>query len=292
VDFGLLLLIIFILAPLLDKLLKAGRPPEQQQPPQRPGQPGQRVPGTAGQEQQQRQLPHGAADEDEAAAAMLPDDLWEILTGERRPPQRPETSTGPAARTPSDAEPAATREPAAGRDATAGPLPHQRPAPDRSPRPAPSRPDPRETREAREARRAREAQEAREARGTREARPARDRTPAPVRTRRLPPVELRGPRFPDERARTRTPASPPPSAADDLVREVRVRDMPEIISLEAPIGESEERYARFQERRAGLAPAARVVRARGKNLYAPQPGEDLRRAIVLAEVLGRPRGLD
>jgi hypothetical protein len=78
VDFGILLLILFILAPLLEKLLKAGRPKE---PPVEQG-PGQQLP-----QQRQRALPgdQGAPADDEAAAGVLPDDLWEILTGERRP---------------------------------------------------------------------------------------------------------------------------------------------------------------------------------------------------------------
>ena len=85
-DPAILLIIVFIVAPLIERLLKAGRdaqqpddPPQQRMPPQRP--PQHRIP-----QRTEPQVPAPAQREDEAAAAMLPDDLWEILTGERRTP--------------------------------------------------------------------------------------------------------------------------------------------------------------------------------------------------------------
>jgi len=85
---ALILVIIFIVAPLIERLLKAGKsgdaPDDQQRVP-----PSQRAP----QRIPPRETPRsstastGTAErEDDAAAAMLPDDLWEILTGERRTP--------------------------------------------------------------------------------------------------------------------------------------------------------------------------------------------------------------
>lgn len=96
-DPSLLIILLFILAPLIEKILKAGKPPQEppdQKPRQRPA-PGQRAQPPVG------QAPRGPAsrpthDEDEdLAAGMLPDDLWEILTGERRPPVEPQRAPQP-----------------------------------------------------------------------------------------------------------------------------------------------------------------------------------------------------
>jgi hypothetical protein len=95
VDPFILLIIVFIVAPLIERLLKAGKgqePPEQG-PGQRlpPGQrPSQRLPQQRGPDRPpQRQQPAGRPADEQAAAEMLPDDLWEILTGERRAPRQP-----------------------------------------------------------------------------------------------------------------------------------------------------------------------------------------------------------
>jgi hypothetical protein len=76
----IILFFVFIVLPLIERAMKKRQPP---QPPE---------------QQQPRPLPHpeeraareraglpGRAERPESAADMVPDDLWEILTGERRP---------------------------------------------------------------------------------------------------------------------------------------------------------------------------------------------------------------
>ncbi|HET9438561.1 MAG TPA: hypothetical protein VFO52_00235 [Longimicrobiales bacterium] len=85
--FPIILFIIFFLAPLIEGLRKKNKnqpPPTQRRTP--PRVPQQRLP--------QQQLPRPSRTEEvsskprqeESAAAMVPDDLWEILTGQKRPP--------------------------------------------------------------------------------------------------------------------------------------------------------------------------------------------------------------
>ncbi|CAN5715485.1 hypothetical protein BH23GEM10_BH23GEM10_10380 [soil metagenome] len=104
-DPAILIILLFVLAPLIERVLKAGKPPQEPpdqqprpQPRQQPRQiPGQRTRPPAG------QAPRGPAsrptqyedDDDDLAAGMLPDDLWEILTGERRAPAEPQRSQQP-----------------------------------------------------------------------------------------------------------------------------------------------------------------------------------------------------
>ncbi|HSJ08190.1 MAG TPA: hypothetical protein VK936_15900 [Longimicrobiales bacterium] len=244
-DFGILILIIFILAPLLEKLLKAGRPPQELPPGQRQRMPppGQRrqAPGP----RPARPAPTGAADPDDSAAGVLPDDLWEILTGEQRTPRQPAPRT--------EWEEIEARE---------------APAPMEGPREARNVPAPR---------------------------PMPDRTPqtrpAPVRERRLPPVDIRRRSAQAGAARPRS-AGPPPSAADDLVRRVKVHRPPEVVSLETAIEDPELRRARFQERLAEMSAPALGGGPRGAHEYAFSSPDQLRRAIIMAEILGRPKGLE
>jgi hypothetical protein len=80
--FPILLAIVFILGPLIEALKRKGKPP--QQPPQR------HVPPRA----PQQRLPQPSRTEEvsakprtqESAATMVPDDLWEILTGQKQAP--------------------------------------------------------------------------------------------------------------------------------------------------------------------------------------------------------------
>jgi hypothetical protein len=247
VDFGILLLILFILAPLLEKLLKAGRPKE---PPveQDPGQQaGQRLP-----QQRQQSLPgdervRAESANDEPAAGVLPDDLWEILTGERRPQQPP------------------------------------RPAPPAEPRPAPPperRPPPVRERET----------VGRQVPDRSAGRPA--RTEPVVRERRLPSVEMGRQRpAPGGMVRRERSSGPPPSDADRLVRKVRVHEAPAIVSLETPIEEGEIRRAKFQKRLAGMSVPARVTSGADPKVMLFGSNDDLRRAIIVSEVLGTPKSL-
>jgi hypothetical protein len=260
VEFSILLLIIFILLPLLEKLLKAGRPPQQDQQQDEAGLPPRRRTPPAEEQEQLHAGPRSppAGDEDEAAAAMLPDDLWEILTGERRPraEPRPMDQDVPVEprQTPAAAPPQPDREPILG----------SRPEPVRTR----TGPDPRERRL-----------------------PPAEKRPLPrAAERRLPSVEMRRAR-PAE-APHRRPAAPPPSAADKLVRKVKVHEPPTLVPMMGTtIEDSDVRRARFHERLASGPPAATIAR-RGVHAYAFGSSEELRRAIVLREVLGPPKGLE
>lgn len=80
----LLMFLFFVLAPILEGLKRKNKPPSPPREQQR------RVPPR----QPQRQLPAepsrteevGSRSREESAAGMVPDDLWEILTGQKRPP--------------------------------------------------------------------------------------------------------------------------------------------------------------------------------------------------------------
>jgi hypothetical protein len=276
-DFGLLLLIVFILAPLLEKLLggRGQQPPEQGPPGRKPGQPlpGQRLPGQQPppmprgereiEEVPFRSVPAGHTEEDEAAAGMLPDDLWEILTGEKRPPAR----SGPR----QDAE-------------AAPPVPVPAPPP-RQPDAAQRRDEQFRLEQQRDAQRREEQRRAAE----RERERIRNRPAGAPRDRRPSPVEVRG-RTVRETEPVRRPAGPPPGDADRLVRPVPVRAAPAVASYRTA-ADGEARHARFQARleqdaadAAAAAPPPRV------ELFADV--ESLRRAIIVSEVLGRPRGLE
>ncbi|HSJ24909.1 MAG TPA: hypothetical protein VK929_09595 [Longimicrobiales bacterium] len=279
-DFGLLLIIVFILAPLLERLLGLGR--GQQQPPQQGPRPGQRRPGQPGTPQPQRRAPAPIDDEevpfrsvpaghdstsDDAAAGMLPDDLWEILTGEKRPTTR-------GGKEPVDAAP----------------------PPPVTPVPAPRGPDAAQRRDQkfrleqqRDAERRAEAQRAAE----RERERIRNRPAGAPRERRPQPAEMRTP-VPPQASRQRRPAGPPPSDADRLVRKVPVRAARVAISQDEIILGAEERHDRFHERidreAAEAAEAAAAAAAPQVELF--EDRQALRRAIIVSEVLGRPRGLD
>lgn len=236
-DFGILILIIFILAPLLDKLLKSGKP---QPPPQQGAPPGRQRPPLPQERPQPRARPRAEADADDSAATVLPDDLWEILTGERRVPREP----------PPSAEPPWTPEPSReSRDVPA------RTAPDRSQQPV--------------------------------------TTGTTARDRRLPPVELRRTRPPPPATpQRRLPSGgPPKSAADALVRRVPKHEAPAIVSRDLPIEDPELRRARFQERLAAMSTPERGGGPRGIHEHAFASEQELRRAIIAAEILGPPKGL-
>jgi hypothetical protein len=278
-NFGLLLIILFIVAPLLERLLKAGRQPPEQGDPEAPRGPGQPLP-----RQQPRRMPPADAEEDlpfrsvpaghqreeSAAADMLPDDLWEVLTGEKRPQprQRREEPRAPA---------------------PTAPVP---PPVDRRPDMGAHREQSRQQR----AQRDRDREEALERRAQRERDrdKARERPLTPPRERSLPSVEMRD-RSPRERERL-GPAGPPPSDADRHVRPVPVRTAPVVVSYDVGIPGSEERHARFHERldrdAADAAAAAAARSASQPRLFNFDDPTELRHAIIMNEVLGRPKGLE
>jgi hypothetical protein len=96
VDFFTLLIILFIVSRVVEALRSSGTRP----PPVPPGQRrGQGIPRAPGQLPQERPQPGGvegspaSTSQEERAAAMIPEDLWELLTGEKRP--RPTPSQAP-----------------------------------------------------------------------------------------------------------------------------------------------------------------------------------------------------
>jgi hypothetical protein len=261
VEIGILLLIVFVLAPLLEKLLQANRPQPPEQPPQqqrttrqrRPGGPQQPVPDEL-EERPFRSIPSADADEDmQTAATMLPDDLWEILTGEKRP-QPPPRSEMPA-------EAEARAEP-------------------REMAPRPRTADRRPVETARPAERPRRA----------EPLPVGRRPATPPRERRLPEVGMR--RDPADTRMRPAAARRLDAPPDDFVREIPTRESAAIVPFEAPSLDPEERRAAFKARRAQYSEAA-TIELRGRRMDTEFRGTDnLRRAIIMAEILGKPRGLE
>jgi hypothetical protein len=273
VDPGLIILIAFILLPLLERLFRLGRPPreppDEQLPPgqRRPGQrpPAQQRPRRQPMEEQEerpfRSIPSADAEE-QSAATMLPDDLWEILTGEKRSPAPPR----PVERPPAE------------------------PAEYEAPHPPPPQPVPRSIeRRPAEAQRRRETPTPSRERVPTPSRehiptPSRERAPTSMRERRLPPVPMRTPRGQPVPAARRTPLSPP----DDYVP---VHEAPVVVSYETGLMDPEERQARFHERLAESAIPAGVIRPARSDEYRLRGPADVRRAVVMAEILGPPKGL-
>jgi hypothetical protein len=231
--FFLLIIVIFIIGPIIEKAMKGGaaQRPQQGQP-----LPGQRPPPRRVQ-QRFPQIPApepvegGGAHED--ATDILPADLWEMLTG-----QRP-SSTGPM---------------------RTGPAPTPE-------RPAPERPPPE-----------------RVGRLTRTT----DWEQSRAASATPPPEKLR-----DDRAE-----------ADALIRErSRVeaerralhRGPPEIVSLETPVASQRVRHEAFHKRldAKGGGETAKVDKPAGARLRMDHLAmSELQRAVLLREILGKPKALD
>jgi hypothetical protein len=215
-----LLIIVFIVAPLIERMLKAKKgtqPPPEQRPQQR--MPHQRMPPQRLPPPQREQEPVSArrAGGEDAAADMLPDDLWEILTGERRP-ARP-------------------------------PVPQEEPRDERYP--VEDYPE--------------EAESLEEA----------------VSFER--PAGEWASQAPEETAIVIPP--------DPYVRPLPRRDVPRVVSLEDLVIDGGKRHERFHHRLDTTRGPARVRRP------APSPyrftgSADLRRAVIMSEVLGTPKGLE
>jgi hypothetical protein len=232
VDPAILIIIVFIVAPLIERLLKAGKQNQQQQnqqqqqqrmPPRpRPRLPREELPEQWGQEEdgqpESRPVLHRAETRDDAAAEMLPDDLWEILTGERRPPQRP------------------------------------------SPQRLPEEVTPIEETLSLEA-------ESLEEEGSLEVQPS-------GRWMSTPPEQFE--------------VTLPP---EPYIRPNPLRPAPKVVSREELTFDPEQRHDEFHDRLDGLGGPARVKRP-APSTYRFRNDEDLRRAIVTAEILGTPRGLE
>jgi hypothetical protein len=228
VDPAILLIIIFIVAPLIERLLKAGKqnqqpPPQQQRMPQRPRPrlPREELPEPWEQEEteQPRSQPVRRTEtRDDAAAEMLPDDLWEILTGERRPPPRPSPQ-----RLPEQATPIEETLSLEGKSL--------------------------------------------EEEGSLEMQPSGRwmSTPAESVEVTLPP--------------------------EPYIRPNPLRPVPKVVSLEELAFDPEQRHDEFHDRLDALGGPARVRRP-APSAYRFRNIEDLRRSIVMAEILGTPRGLE
>jgi hypothetical protein len=227
VDPAILLIIVFIVAPLIERLLRAGKqnqqpPPPQQRLPQRPGQrlPRERFPEEWEQDEPEQPEPqpvrHRAETRDDAAAEMLPDDLWEILTGERRTPQRP--------------------------------------APQRAQDPVPE-----------EGISLEEGYSLEEG-GSLEVQPGEWMSAPPEQVEVVLPPE-------------------------PYIRPNPLRPVAKVVSLEELDFDYEQRHDEFHDKLDGLGSPA-SVRRRVPNPYRFRNDEDLRRSIVMAEILGTPRGLE
>lgn len=224
--FWVLIFVFFVLAPILERVLKGGvntrRPPGRvpgQRPMQRRPLPGQRVPPGPG-------MPTEGTGEGAAGDAtdLIPADLWEILTGQRRIEPPPPPTPTPA--------PVATAPPPSYRET----LPPGAVAPKKG----------------------------------RMAGQLEERRPGPL----------------DEEA-----------AATELLRR-RDREWqaehapPAVVSMETePLPEA-RRHAAYHDRLDHLSKPAEVQRGRGPIDLHLGGRSELRRAVLLQEVLGRPRGLD
>jgi hypothetical protein len=236
----LLIIIVFIVAPLIERILKAGKqappPPgapgrRPQVPPQqrpRPGRPGEyesadEYGGASTQVRLPRPVEEEENEEEELAAGMLPDDLWEILTGERRTPRPPPRTTPPH---------------------TPAPVPQDEPEP------------------------------------AYESRYEADYGTA------LEPYEADEPALYEEVLVDEERASLP----ELFEREIPVRPSPRVVSLEQLSFDDERRHDQFHHRLDRL-PRAATVGGRAGHDYRFTSRADVRRAIIMAEILGTPKGL-
>jgi hypothetical protein len=215
VDPGLLVIILFIVAPLLERLLKGTKQPPEPPPRQRPHRPPQQrpVPGPRpGQQrlpQPQGQRPAPTTESGENAVDILPEDLLAILTGQK-------------------------------------------------PMPRPTLPEPVRL-------------------------PPRER-PAPLPTAR----PERGHSYDEEEIAEPTHL-PAPYSSDDYVP---LHEPPKVVSLEELEIDDEVRHDAFHERLEALPAPAQGKRHRRPAAHRFTSDDDLRHAIVMAEVLGKPKGLE
>ena len=73
-------------------------------------------------------------------------------------------------------------------------------------------------------------------------------------------------------------------------RPIPEREAPQVVSLEQLSFDSEKRHDKFHKRLETLKPAAKVRRP-APSLYRVTNDEDVRRAIVMSEILGPPKAL-
>jgi hypothetical protein len=263
--FWIIAIIVFFVAPVLEKILKAGRGDDGQQLP--PGQrtPQQRIPG------QPPVRPGAQAPGDtpprpeDRAAELIPAELWEILTGQKRP------------------EPRAPQPP---------PLP---PPPAESDAAARARERAAETqrREAlrEEGRQTRAAERAAQAAARRSARTSTARPSPPMPRKISPPLRP---------AAVGRPIGDEEGAAAELIhrredetarRRKYDHESGPIVSLETEPLDEPRRHAAFHDKLAQLSTPATAHTDSGTMVRLGK-GTELRRAIILKEVLDPPKGLE
>lgn len=211
-----LLILLFIVAPILEGIFGKKARDKRRQLPRQPG--GPRTPG------EKRQGTAGSASD------MVPDDLWELLTGQKRTATTAPAPAGPEEET--------------GFEATDRPLE----AGDR----------PLESWDA-------------------------DLEPAMEPTE-YEPLDVRY-----EDGRVSTP--PAPWEAVDEGASLESTNLPEAYSLEQPVPTEKVRHAAFHRRLDALPPPARTRRKLHPDLKL-ETAADLRRAVILKEVLGTPKGFE
>lgn len=242
----ILVFIFFLLAPLIERILKGGKQAPPTPPPQRPvPRPREELPEP---KSYQRRSETAAEPESEtagtagSAAEMLPEDLWAILTGEAPPTRTP----GPVQQ----------REPLD--------LPAPAPAP-RAPAPRPPAPRPE--------------------------RPRREPLPSQQRAAKYEEAALD-----EESIAPREPTGDRPARFEYVPQDYRrpkpVEAEPVIVSMETLPESDETRHSSFHRRLAALAAPSEVQRGKARVDSGLHDPVQLRRAIIVSEILGKPKGLE
>jgi hypothetical protein len=260
----ILVFIFFIVAPLIERILKGGRqgkqmpPPQQQRERPRPRSP-ESLPEPKPYQRRSETVSESASEtsgEAGTAAEMLPEDLWAILTGEA-PPPRSRGEGIPPERTPG---PVAMPEEGSWRRAPAeGP---------RVPYPTGKR---------------------RPQRPAREPLPSKQRAPQPRYDEAGIDEELEGIRA--EPAGDR-PARREEQSLETFRRAIPVEAEPVIVTMETMPERAEVRHTKFHDRLAALSAPSEVQRGPARVNVGLHDPVQLRRAIIVAEVLGKPKGLE
>lgn len=262
--FWIFAIIIFFVAPILEKILKAGRGDDGQQLPPGRRPPQQRIPGAPPARPGAQPPGRAPSRPEDRAAELIPADLWEILTGQKRPePSPPQPPVLPAPPGESDA---------AARARVRAEETHQREV----------------LRE--EGRQTRAAERAAQAAARRAARTTTDR----------PSIGPPAGGTTIQRAGGGRPIGDEELAAEVVIhrredetarRRKYDHDIGPIVSLETEPLADAKRHAAFHDKLSGLpAPAGR--RRDTGALVQLGTGSELRRAIMLKEILGPPKGLE
>ena len=105
--------------------------------------------------------------------------------------------------------------------------------------------------------------------------------------------DMRGELPPDEEAVFRRPPPPERYPVEGYVREIPKHAPPEIVSLEELVIDDVKRHETFHDRLAALPRAERVHHDKLHELSQLfREPDELRRAIIMSEVLGPPKSMD